>query len=200
MLSDAMLKLKDSLSCITYNGAQHTHIKINETDIKAKIKTVTLKASNGDWFSFDPDTGRKCKRIDQRCHSVVMSPLLVIGSNHKHHCACDCVVVINTGGQQLTVVYIDLKSKNSDGYTKQFQSTRQFVRYALGLLEEFHKKTMVIAKEHYVILHIAKKNLLNKTTTIPKFKKMGEIKPDEVYKLQVTDSAILYLKELFPQS
>jgi ferredoxin-like protein FixX len=44
MLTNAMVKLKDSLSCSTYNGAQHTHIQINETGAEAKLKKVTLNA------------------------------------------------------------------------------------------------------------------------------------------------------------
>lgn len=194
MLANAMVKLKDSLSCITYNGAQHTHIQIDETDAAAKLKKVMLAAPNGDWFSFDPDEGRKCKRIHQRCNAVVMSPLLAI-DGHDHHRACDCVVVLNRGGQ-LTLLYIDLKSGNPVGYAGQFRSTRQFVRYALGLLDEFHHEKLVIAEERYVILHGGKSPLLNKTTSIPKFEKMGKSKPDAAYKREVTNPARLYLKEL----
>lgn len=194
MLSNAMLTLKDLLSCITYNGAQYTHILIDETDVKAKLKKVTLIAPNGDWLSFDPDEGRKCKRIHQRCNAVVMSPLLAI-DGHDHHRACDCVVVLNRGGQ-LTVVYIDLKSDNPDSYSGQFKSTRQFVRYALGLLDEFHREKLEIAEERYVIFHGGKSPLLNKTTSIPKFEKMGKSKPDAAYKREVSNPARLYLKEL----
>lgn len=194
MLANAMLKLKDSLSCITYNGAQHTHIKIDETDAAAKLRKVTLVAPNGDWFSFDPDEGRKCKRIHQRCNVVVMSPLLAI-DGHDHHRACDCVVVLNRGGQ-LTLLYIDLKSGNPVGYAGQFKSARQFVRYTLGLLEEFHQEKLEIAEERYVILHGGKLPLLHKTTSIPKFEKIEKSKPNAAYKREVTNSASLYLKEL----
>jgi hypothetical protein len=194
MLANAMLKLKDSLSCVTYNGAQHTHIQIVETDAAAKLKKVTLAAPNGDWFSFDPDEGRKCIKIHHRCNAVVMSPLLTIDA-HDHHRACDCVVVINRGGQ-LTLVYIDLKSGNPVGYAGQFKSIRQFVRYALGLLEEFHQEKLVIAEERYFILHGGKSPLLNKTTSIPKFAITGKSKPEAAYKREVANSARLYLKEL----
>lgn len=194
MLANAMVKLKDSLNCITHNGAQHTHILIDETDAAAKLKKATLIAPNGDWLSFDPDDGRKCKRIHRHCNAVVMSPLLAI-DGHDHHRACDCVVVVNRGGQ-LTVVYIDLKSGNLVGYAGQFKSTRQFMRYALGLLEEFHQEKLSIVDERYVILYGGKAPLLNKTTTIPKAEKMGKSKPDAAYKREVTNPARLYLKEL----
>lgn len=194
MLTNAMVKLKDSLSCITYNGSQHTHILIEETDVAAKLKKVMLIAPMGDWFSFDPDEGRKCKRIHQRCNAVVMSPLLAI-DDHEHHRACDCVVVLNHEGR-LTLVYIDLKSGRPSGYAGQFRSTRQFVRYALGLLEEFHQEKLEIAEERYIILHGGILPLLNKTTSIPKFEKMGKSKPDAAYKREVTNPARLFLKEL----
>lgn len=194
MLANAMVRLRDSLSCITYNGAQHTHIQIDETDAAAKLKRVMLVAPSGDWFSFDPDEGRKCKRIHQRCNAVVMSPLLAI-DGHDHHRACDCVVVLNRGGQ-LTLLYIDLKSGNPVGYAGQFRSTRQFVRYALGLLDEFHHEKLVIAEERYVILYGGKSPLLNKTTSVPKVEKMGKSKPDAAYKREVTNPSRLYLKEL----
>ncbi len=194
MLANAMVKLKDSLSCITYNGAQHTDIQIDETDAAAKLKKITLAAPKGDWLSFNPDDGRKCKRIHRPCNAVVMSPLLAI-DGYDHHRACDCVVVVNRGGQ-LTVVYIDLKSGNPVGYAGQFKSTRQFVRYALGLLEEFHQEKLSIAEERYVILYGGKAPLLNKTTTILKAEKMGKSKLDAAYKREVTNSARLYLKEL----
>jgi len=194
MLANAMAKLKDLISCITYNGAQHTHIQINESDAAAKLKKITLVAPNDDWFSFDPDEGRKCKRIHQQCNAVVMSPLLAI-DQHDYHRACDCVIVLNRGGE-LTLLYIDLKSGNPVGYAEQFKSTRQFMRYTLGLLEEFHQEKLEIAEERYVILHGGKSNLVNKTTTISKVKKTGKSKPDKAYKLEVANGALLYLKDL----
>lgn len=186
MLSTGMKKLHDSLSCITYNGAQHTHVLIEETDVAAKLKKVTLSAPNGDWLSFEPDKGRG--------KAALMSPLLATGA-HDHHRACDSVVVVNRNGQ-LTVVYLDLKSGNPIGYAGQFKSTRQFMRYALGLLEEFHQEKLTIADERYVILYGGKALLLNKTTTVSKSEKMGKSRPDAAYKREVSNQARLYLKEL----
>ncbi|WP_265665584.1 hypothetical protein [Verminephrobacter aporrectodeae] len=187
MLASAMEKLRDSLSCITCDGTQYSHILIKELDNNATLKKVTLLAPQGDWFSFNPDDGRKCK-----CN-VVMSPLLKNDKAYGHHCACDCVVVINRNGK-LIVVYIDLKSGNPVGYEKQFRSTRQFMRYALGLLEEFHEEKMSIVDERYVILYGGKRSSLNKTSTTPP--KMRQSKPDNAYKREVSNSAKLYLTEL----
>ncbi|WP_338848775.1 hypothetical protein V8J88_07625 [Massilia sp. W12] len=192
-LSENLQKLYDMLSCCTYNGAQHTHILIEETDQLAKLKKVTLKAPNGDWFSFCPDEGRKCKRLQASSNLVIMSPLLKIGEKHDHHRACDCVVLINKN-EQITALYIDLKSGNPVGYKGQFQSTRQFVRYALGLLEEFHGIKLTLAQERFAVLYGGEQSPLNKTTTVPKPIKTTQ--PDAPYKKEVSNAAELKMNEL----
>lgn len=186
-LSAEMEKLHASLSCCTYRGDQHAHVLVEDHDAHAKLKKVTLIAPNGDWFSFDPDRGRGKKAL--------MSPLLATGSTHDHHRACDCVVMLIRDGK-LTVLYIELKSGNPSGYSGQFKSTRQFVRYALGLLEEFHGHTLPLAEERYVVLHGGKPVLLNKTPTVAKTGKIGTTQPDRPYKREVPNPGKLYLKEL----
>lgn len=189
VLTPELQRLHDSLSgkCGKYNGAQHTHVLIKETDEAAKLKTVTLNAPAGDWFSFDPDKGRG--KLAQ------MSALLATGAAHDHHRACDCVVLINRGGN-LTALYIDLKSGNPLGYAGQFKSTRQFIRYAIGLLDEFHGLKLKLVDERYVVLYGGKRALLNKTTTVPKIGSIGKTQPNKPHKREVTEPAILYLKEL----
>ncbi|MDR1888082.1 MAG: hypothetical protein LBQ81_01635 [Zoogloeaceae bacterium] len=187
MLSEGMTKLMNSLSCCTFNGAQYTHVLIKETDPQAVLKKVTLKIPNGDWFSFEPDKGRG--------REARMSPLLAASEHHHHHRACDCVIVMNCDGK-LTIVYIDLKSNNPSGYAGQFKSTRQFVRYALGLLKEFHCAELGICEERYVVLYSGKPMLLNKTTTVPKLGKIRNTKPDDAYKRRVNNSDELNLNEL----
>ena len=186
-LSAALQQLHDALSCCTYNGAQHTHVLIKETDPAAKLKNVTLVAPVGDWFSFDPDKGRG--------KAAQMSPLLASGPAYDHHRACDCVVLIHRDGQ-LTALYVDLKSGNPVGYSGQFKSTRQFVRYVLGLLDEFHGVKLTLAAERFVVFYGGKPALLNKTTTVPKLGRLGKTQPDEPYKREVPQPAKLYLKEL----
>ena len=186
MLSPALETLCASLSCVSYRGDQHTHILIEEADRAAKLKKVTLRAPNGDWFAFTPDKGRG--------KQAQMSPLLAIGKDQEHHRACDSVVLVHkeTG---LWVIYFDLKSENPHGYAGQFKSTRQFVRYALGLLEEFHNQKFLAVEEHYVILYGGKQPLLNKQTTVQKKTKTSKSRPDAAYKREVTNSANLWLKE-----
>lgn len=186
-LSAELVTLYNSLSCCTYRGDRHTHVLIDEQDVGAKLKKVTLSAPNGDWFSFDPDKGRGKKSV--------MSPLLTVGAGHDHHRACDCVVFIRRDGK-LTALYIDLKSGNPVGYSGQFKSTRQFVRYALGLLAEFYGQSLSLVEERYVVLHGGKPALINKKPTVPKAGKIGKTQPNKPYKLEVPNPCRLYLKEL----
>ena len=52
-LSSEMDYLMNSLSCVQFNGEQHTNIQIVESDKSAKLKKVNIKAENGDWFCFN---------------------------------------------------------------------------------------------------------------------------------------------------
>jgi hypothetical protein len=196
VMPEALEKLKDSLSCVTCNGVQHTHIQLEEHDTSANLRKITLFAGGGDWFCFTPDKGNKCKRLDKKTNLVLMPPLLTIGDSHDHHCACDAVILVQREGK-LSVLYIEMKSSSKPkGYSKQFKSTRQFVRYALGLLLEFHGLELKIAEERYILFHGGKTPLLNKRPTVHKTEKIGKTQPEHPFKRQVPDKAKLYLKEL----
>lgn len=183
-----------SLNCVTCNGGQHTHIEIVEHDPSAKLKKVKIIADNGEWFCFSPDEGRKCKRLckGRGPKLTIMSPLLSIGSEFYHHCACDAVIFIKDD-KKLSVLYIDLKSNNPTGYSNQFKSTRQFVKYLVSLNNEFNKNNITITEERYIIFH-TNKLLINKKTTIPK-PKIKPSSPDDPYK-RIIDNSSIYLKEL----
>ncbi|WP_295653696.1 hypothetical protein [uncultured Haemophilus sp.] len=193
-LSPELEYLMRSLSCVTYNGAQHSDIQINESDSLAKLKVVNIKAGNGDWFCFSPDEGRKCKKIHSKSNMVIMSPLLTIGEGFDHHCACDAVIFIKKDNG-IVIIYIDLKSDNPTGYSPQFKSARQFIRYLIGLHEEFQKSKLSIIEERYIVLHSGKRSFLNKSTTIKK-DKIGKTYPDKAFKREVKNGDTLYLKEL----
>jgi hypothetical protein len=193
-LSAELDALHATLSCCTYRGDQHTHVLIEEHDDLASLKKVTLDLPNGDWFSFDPDRGRAVGKKER-----LMSPLLSVGKAHDHHRACDCVVLVRYSNK-LTALYIDLKSGNPSGYAGQFKSTRQFVRYALGLLEEFRDEKkrshkLNLDKERFVVLHGGKPTLINKTTTVPKIQKLQENSPNNPHRLRVNNAAHLKLKQ-----
>jgi hypothetical protein len=185
-LSANLDKLRASLSCCTYNGSQHTHVLIKESDVLAKLRKVTLTAPSGDWFAFDPDAGRGGAKL--------MSPLLAAGAGHDHHRACDCVVVIARDAR-LTVIYIDMKSGSPKGYAGQFKSTRQFVRYALGLQQEFQNVQWPTLDERFVILFGGHTPLLNKQTTVSKPLAAGVTRPDAPIKREVPNGATVRLKE-----
>lgn len=192
-LSPELAYLMDSLSCVTYNGAQHSSIFIEENDCSAKLKKIKIQANNGDWFCFSPDRGTKCRNLDQKSNLVVMSPLLKIDAQFDHHCACDAVIFFRKD-EELTVIYIDLKSGNPTKYQKQFQSTRQFVRYLISLHGEFTGKTIEINKERYIIFYGGDGIFINKKTTVPKPNKAST--PSHAYKKAVKNGETIYLKEL----
>lgn len=194
-LSEDLNYLMNSLSCVTHNGAQHSLIQIEEKDPSAILKKVNLNAGNGDWFCFSPDEGRKCSRLKKEANLVLMSPLLKVDSTFDHHCACDAVIFFRKD-DNLTIIYIDLKSGNPSGYSSQFKSTRQFVRYLLSLSEEFAGRKILIDGERYVIFYGGgKRPLLNKKTTIPKSNVKKSL-PDAAYKREVVDGSTVYLREL----
>lgn len=191
MLSNSMEQLNAVLSCITYNGKQHTHILLQENDDQAILKKITLLMHNGNWLSLNPDDGRKCSRIEKGSHVTVMSPLLAIAQ--RYHRACDGVVLINQD-DKLIVLYIDLKSNNPTKYANQFKSTRQFVRYALGILKEFHDYDLVIEKECYIIFYGGRSTSIRKTPTVPK--KINQTQPDNPLKKEMVNNGRISLKEL----
>lgn len=186
----ALQTLKNTLNCVTYSGDQHTGAKIKETDPTAKLKTINISAPNGDWFVFDPDKGRG--------KAALMSPLLAVGGSYQHHRACDAVIVVLKDAA-LKLIFIDLKSDSpTNRYKGQFQSTRQFTKYLLGLLSEFHDISFPAVEERFLLLHTArtKKVLLNKKPTFWNNKNSYSIDPKSPQKELVEDDATIYLKQL----
>ncbi len=188
-MTPALQTLKDMLACITYSGDQHTSAKIKESDPCAQLKTVNILASNGDWFVFAPDKGRG--------RAALMSPLLAVGAGHQHHRACDAVIVVLKNAV-LKLIFVDLKSSSPSGYSGQFQSTRQFTRYLLGLLAEFYNHSFASIEEQFLLLHTAKtkKVLLNKKPTLLACANKPSRDPKKPQKELVEDGVSIYMKQL----
>lgn len=190
MNSDLEL-LMNMLSCVGNRGDQHSDFIIKETDKSALLKKVTIKAGNGDWFVFDPDRGRGMGP------SAKMSPLLAVGRQYCHQRACDAVLVV-LKDEILRLIFIDLKSNEPSGYASQFQSTRQFARYLLGLLNEFKGVSFPNVEERFLLLHTgkAKKPLLYKTPT--RLNSIGTTSKDprNPQTKVVADNVTILLKEL----
>lgn len=188
-MTPALQALKNMLACVTYSGDQHSNAQIKENDPSAHLKTVNIQAPNGDWFVFAPDKGRG--------RPAKMSPLLIVGGDYQHHRACDAVIAV-LKGDILQLIFIDLKSSAPGGYAGQFQSTRQFARYLLGLLEEFHEYKFQQVEERFILFHTAKtkKILLNKTPSLLTCQHKPSSDPRKPQKEVVTDGVTLYLKQL----
>lgn len=183
--------LMNSLSCVTYNGAQHSSIIISEKDCQAKLKKVKIKANSGNWFCFSPDDGRKFK-VGSKVLTL-MSPLLICENGYHHHCACDAVIIMENENK-LNIIYIDLKSNNPTGYSNQFKSTRQFVRYLLSLQEEFQENRFDIENERYIIF-FNELGYPKKRTTTPKHGSKVS-KPDKACKIPIKENGEIYLKAI----
>lgn len=188
-MNPELQQLRDALSCVTYSGDRHTHIKIKESDPLAQLKTLNIVAPNGDWFAFDPDKGRG--------KPPLMSPLLATKGKHQHHRACDAVIVV-LKPDGLSLIFIDLKSSAPSGFAGQLQSTRQFTRYLLGLLDEFHGVTFKPVRERFIIFQTPsnKRVSLAKRTTVFRFANRSSNDPKAAQKELIHDGATLYLKQL----
>ena len=176
MLTPELEKLKNSLNCVSYNGVQHTDILIKENDKSASLKKVKLTYTTGNWFSFNPDKGSIKGKI---------STLLSNFEEYSPHRACDCVIVIDDN-TKLKIIYIDLKSGNPIGYAGQFKSTRQFMRYAVGLINDFFDADLDISQEHFVIFFDQNSLPLRKRTTTLSSKKT---KPDDACKIPILNNS-----------
>ncbi|MBI3775454.1 MAG: hypothetical protein HY273_07865 [Gammaproteobacteria bacterium] len=189
-MNPALRTLMDSLACVDYSGDRHTDAIIKEAAPSAQLKTVNIRASSGDWFIFNPDKGRG--------KQSKMSALLSVGGGHQHHRACDAVIVVLKDGV-LRTVFIELKSGSprAGDYVKQFQSTRQFAKYLLGLLDEFHEIRFQ-QEERFILLHTTKtkKILLDKKPTYQGGNKSFSKDPKNPHKELVNDGVTIYLKQL----
>jgi hypothetical protein len=187
-LNGKLSNFKASLSCVSYCSSQHSEIKVKETDVLAQLKTLNIKAQSGDWFVFQPDKGRG--------KSAIMSPLLAIGA-HDHHKACDAVIVV-LDGNRLVLLFIELKSSAPKGFIAQFRSSRQFTKYTLGLLGEFHNESFEEVQERFFVFHTPprKKLSIAKTRTKLTSNPSQPTKPDEPQRILIQDGATIYLKEL----
>lgn len=189
-MSPALSRLMSLLKEITYCSIRHSDIRIKETGDDAKLKDLVIHAPYESWFAFDPD------RL--RGKAALMSPLLAIGAEHSHHRACDAVIAVEREGK-LQFIFIDMKSDSATGYAGQFQSTRQFVRYLLGLLQEFYGYHFPLVEENFVVFHTSKSKsaILKKyPTSMKSVISRSSSDPKKPRKEIVSDGAIVWLNQL----
>lgn len=151
---EALLKL---LSCRIVDGRQASEAIIEEKDVSAKLKKITLSDLQPGILVLLIDEGRKV-RLGGKVVIDCMSPLFNITGDSHHNRACDAVLIREKSASECEVVYIDLKSDAPSGFKGQFQSTYCFVRYVQALLLELLKVEMKIVKERYVIFHTDSRN------------------------------------------
>ena len=145
-LNSQLLYLKDMLECCKHSSDQHSNFQVKETGLEARLKSLTFNIGKDveGWLMFTPDAGR--------CKHGRMSNLLAAELGHHHHSACDSVVVL-TSNSIWYVLYLELKSNHPTprDYTKQFKSTRQFMKYVFGLFSEFANMAVPEFNERYIV-------------------------------------------------
>lgn len=178
---DCINKIGHSLSSCAYYGNSCECVLIEEKASNATLKKIRFRISKGDWLMFFPD----------QLSQGVMSPLLKSSSEFSHHRACDAVLLIKDN-DKLNVYYFDLKSGNPSGYSGQFKSTRQFIRYLIGLHNEFHKDDITIRKERFIVFYDSFSLPLRKRKTTPIIK-IGESAPDNAFKIPCKNDSTLVI-------
>lgn len=180
--------LKNSLSCVEFRGNQHSHVRVIEPGDEAVLNRVTINMGNGDWFSFDPDRGRG--------QDARISSLLSVGENFPHHRACDCIIVREDKEKEISVFYIDLKSGNPIGCEKKFKSMRQFIRYSVNLIHEFHNEQIKIVDERYIILYGGDRQPLRKRTTTIRESGSAKSQPTAPFKKHIENNITISIKQI----
>lgn len=181
-----LLQLYGALSCCSHRGDQHSHFEIREAQSNALLRNVKVKVSNSDWFVFTPDSH----------NNGVMSPLLTIGNGFSHHRSCDAILLRLNDNGNLDAYYFDLKSGNPIGYSGQFKSSRQFVRYLVGLYNEFNNDSITIVDEKYIIFYGGEAHTLRKrgTRATPKDAVIGVTAPDNACKIRCNNGDVVFFR------
>lgn len=187
-MSPSFELLKNSISCVEFCGDQHTHVMIVEPGTQATLNRVTIKIENGSWFSFDPDRGRG--------QEAKVSPLLSVGGDFPHHRACDCIIIQEHREKEISVLYIDLKSGNPIGCEGKFKSMRQFIRYSIGLIQEFHNEEIKIIDERYIVLFGGDRPLLQKRTTTIRERGSSKSLPTAPFKKHIENNKTILIKQI----
>lgn len=188
MLTEDLSHMLQRITCSDYNGKSFSDIIIKEHDQASTIKHVHIKNIDAgiqkDWFSFDPDRGRKGGTITNILSEAV-NPNFVVGAsiaNLYHHKACDQIIVINNNGK-LHVIYVELKC-GATGYSYQFKSSQCLLRYIVNICNLIGGKSFEVEKERFIVFH-AVSGLSNKTlsfqSNIENIKKSNPEKPHKIY-------------------
>ena len=150
-LTNGLEAIKKLLSCVQADGSQVSHVIVEEKDIKAKLKKLTISELGSNILVLATDEGRK------RNNSVCMSPLFADDGEYDQNRACD-VVFIKMSEQGYHICYVELKSDTPGGYESQFISTKCFMDYVISLSERLCAQPITIFRERYVVFHTDSKD------------------------------------------
>jgi hypothetical protein len=163
--------LKIVLDCIASPDTAVSHVIIKEESDNTPLKNITISNLDSNMLVFLPDKGSIVVDTKNRKVRTCMSPLFshvkITKNNNAHHNkACDAVIIQEQANGKCRVLYIDLKSGNSDGVSHQFKSTQCFSKYLREILKTFHNVEMIIEIERFIVL-TARTMSIAKASSIP---------------------------------
>jgi hypothetical protein len=164
-----MGKLIDTLNHIINENAKleikKNICEITEDDKGTKLKKVTIELPSDNIIVFSPDQGLK----KQKDNSI--SPLLSKNKGCIHHKVCDAVILDEYQENRLSIIYVELKSRDTRTAKAQFKSTKCFILYIKEILKILYKieEHQKIEVKHKFIVFVGKaKNSIRKKTTFGK--------------------------------
>lgn len=177
----------EAILCI---GSQTTHAILEEKDVDAKLKKITISDLEQNCLVIGLDEARNVK-IGSKILKVMSS---VFGQTEQciHNKACDALVFKAKSENELDIYYVDLKSDKPTGFAEQFNSSRCFARYIESILQILCNKKIKINKERYTVLHTdssGKKPSINKAST--NFLKKVVSTPENPKKIIVLNNSTL---------
>jgi hypothetical protein len=150
-LTNGLDAIKTLISCLQADGAQVSHVILEEKDAKAKLKKLIISGLDSNIIVLATDEGRKRYQI------ACMSPLLADDGQYDQNRACDAVF-IRKSDEGYQVCYVELKSDSPSGYEGQFKSTQCFMGYVCALSDSLCQQPIKIARERYVVFHTDSSN------------------------------------------
>ncbi|MDD5717298.1 MAG: hypothetical protein PHW64_05790 [Sulfuricurvum sp.] len=153
---------------IIADGNMHSHACIEEKDVSAKLKKLTISDLGQGHLVIGLDGGRIM--ICDRKEFALMSPIFRITKDCDHNRACDALLIKEKPGGRCEIAYIDLKSDSPTGYSGQFKSSKCFINYIESLIKTFCDIDIKIEREKYVLFHTDSTNStpsIGKKTTRP---------------------------------
>jgi hypothetical protein len=146
-------QVQNLLRCVNHCGEGDAYL--TETDTMAKLNKVRVTGLTSKVLVLHIDSCRKIGR--GRTRLDCMSPLFRTANTGDHNRSCDFVLLEEADGGKCNLYYVEMKSTDSSGYSRQFKSTQCFLRYVREVLERLYEIKMEIGEERFILLKVKEK-------------------------------------------